>query len=52
MPGLPLRGSDTTHGTYGMLPLSSTSTTRANDKAYLSSRARPVIITQTTGPMR
>ena len=49
MPGLPLCESDTTDGTYGMLPHSAT---RANDKAYLSSRTRPVVITQKTGPMR
>ena len=31
-----------------MFPLSSRSTTRANDKAYLSSRTQPVIIAQKT----
>ena len=52
VPGLPLLGNDITDGTYGMFPLSSRSTTQANDKAYLSSRTQPVIITQTTEPMR
>ena len=51
MPGLPLRGNYTTDGTYGMFPLSSRSTTQANDKAYLSSHTQPVVITQTTEPM-
>jgi len=47
-----LRGNDTPDGPYGMFPLSSRSTTGANDKAYLSSRTRPVVITKTTEPMR
>ena len=49
VPGLPLLGNDITDGTYGMFPLSSSCTMRANDKAYVYN---VVFIPQTTEPMR
>jgi len=52
IPGHPRHGNDTTDGTYHMFPLSSKSTTRANDKAYLGSCVQSVFIAQTTEPMR